>query len=50
MIPEERKSSIMALSLKESRAIAEIAELLYSFLPGSGNDKWKGHISYKTVF
>jgi len=39
----------MALSLKESRAIADMAELLYSFLPGSGNPSWKGHISFKTV-
>ena len=39
----------MSLKLKESRAIAEIADLLYGFLPGSGNAKWKGHISFKTV-
>jgi len=39
----------MALSLKESRAVAEIAELLYHFLPGSGSPKWKGHVSFKTV-
>jgi len=39
----------MALSLKESRAVADMAELLYDFLPGSGNPKWKGHVSFKTV-
>ncbi len=39
----------MTLPLKQSRAIAEIAELLYDFLPGSGSSKWKGHVSYKTV-
>lgn len=39
----------MTLPLKQSRAIAEMAELLYDFLPGSGNVKWKGHVSFKTV-
>ena len=39
----------MPLSLKESRAVADIAELLYDFLPGSGNPNWKGHVSFKTV-
>jgi hypothetical protein len=39
----------MALSLKESRAIAEIADLLCGFLPGSGHATWKGHVSFKTV-
>jgi hypothetical protein len=39
----------MALSLKESRAIANMAELLYDFLPGAGSTKWKGHVSFKTV-
>jgi hypothetical protein len=39
----------MSLSLKESRAIAEMAELLYDFLPGSGHPTWKGHVSFKTV-
>ena len=39
----------MGISLKESRAIAEIAELLYDYLPGSGSPKWKGHVSFKTV-
>ncbi len=39
----------MALSLKESQAIADMAQLLYDFLPGSGNRNWKGHVSFKTV-
>ena len=39
----------MSLKLKESRAIAEMADLLYGFLPGAGNAKWKGHVSFKTV-
>jgi len=39
----------MSLSLKESRAIGEIAELLYDFLPGSGSRSWRGYISFKTV-
>ncbi len=39
----------MSLSLKESRAISEMADLLYEFLPGSGNRNWKGHVSFKTV-
>ncbi len=39
----------MSLSLKESRAVANPAELLYDFLPGSGDPGWKGHVSFKTV-
>jgi hypothetical protein len=39
----------MGLPLKESRAVRELAEVLYEFLPGSGNAKWKGHVSFKTV-
>ncbi len=39
----------MSLSLKESRAISEMAELLYDFLPGSGSRSWRGHVSFKTV-
>ena len=39
----------MRLSLKESRAVADLAEVLYTFLPGSGNPKWKGHVSFKTI-
>ena len=29
--------------------MADLAEVLYSFLPGSGNPSWKGHVSFKTV-
>jgi hypothetical protein len=39
----------MTLPLKESRAVADIAVLLYDFLPGSGHPSWKGHVSFKTV-
>ncbi|MBU8923261.1 MAG: restriction endonuclease [Bacteroidales bacterium] len=39
----------MALSLKHSRAARDLAQVLYDFLPGSGNANWKGHVSYKTV-
>lgn len=39
----------MGLSLKESRAVAEMTELLYDFLPGSGRPQWKGHVSFRTV-
>lgn len=39
----------MAISLKESQAVADMAQLLYDFLPGSGNPGWKGHVSYKSV-
>ena len=39
----------MTLPLKESRAVSDIAELLYHFLPGSGSSQWKGHVSFKTV-
>ncbi len=39
----------MSLSLRESKAIADMAELLYDFLPGSGSVRWKGHVSFKSV-
>lgn len=39
----------MALSLKESQAVADLAKLLYDFLPGSGNPRWTNHVSFKTV-
>ncbi|NOY88803.1 MAG: hypothetical protein GXO93_05365 [FCB group bacterium] len=39
----------MTLSLKESRACAEMAKLLYNFLPGSGSKSWTGHVSFQTV-
>ena len=39
----------MPLPLKESRAIRELAEVFYDFLPGSGNASWKGHVSFRSV-
>lgn len=39
----------MALSLKESKAVRDLAEALYDFLPGSGNPGWKGHVSFRSV-
>lgn len=39
----------MAISLKESKACAEMASLLYRFLPGSGASHWKGHVSFRSV-
>lgn len=39
----------MGLPLKESRAVRELAEALYDFLPGSGSAMWKGHVSFRSV-
>jgi len=39
----------MALPLKESQAIAEVADVLSTFLPASGSDQWKGQITFRTV-
>lgn len=39
----------MALSLKETRAISGLADVLYDFLPGSGHATWKGHVNFETV-
>ncbi len=39
----------MTLSLKDSQTVADLAEVLYSFLPGSGHLNWKGHVTFKTV-
>ena len=39
----------MSISLKESNACTEIADVLYSFLPGSGSREWKGHVTFQTV-
>lgn len=39
----------MTLPLKESRAVRELAEALYDFLPGAGRKTWRGHVSFKTV-
>jgi hypothetical protein len=37
------------VSLKESKAAADLAQFLYDFLPGSGYSQWQGHVSFKTV-
>ena len=29
--------------------MSDIAEILYDFLPGSGNASWKGHVSFSTI-
>jgi hypothetical protein len=39
----------MSLTLKESRACAEMAKVLYGFLPGSGSKNWAGHVTFQTV-
>lgn len=39
----------MPLSLKETRAISGLAEVLYDFLPGSGHAAWRGHVNFGTV-
>ncbi len=39
----------MPLSLKETRAVSGLADVLYDFLPGSGRAIWKGHINFGTV-
>src|SRR4030042_6125159 len=37
------------LTLTQINAITNLANFLYSFLPGSGHEKWKGHITFKTI-
>jgi hypothetical protein len=39
----------MPTSLKQSEAIANIAHLLYDFLPGSGRPDWKGHVTFASI-
>lgn len=39
----------MSLSFREVQAASNMAELLYRFLPGSGYQKWKGHVSFVSV-
>ena len=39
----------MGISLKESRSCAEMARLLYDFLPGSGAKSWKGHVTFASI-
>jgi hypothetical protein len=39
----------MRLTLKETRAVTGLADVLYEFLPGSGHATWKGHENFATV-
>lgn len=39
----------MSLTLKQSQAIRDIAEVLYDFLPASGAKQWSGHVTFETV-
>lgn len=39
----------MSTSLLESKAAADLAKLLYDFLPGSGGRSWRGHVTFETV-
>lgn len=39
----------MAITLKQSQTIRQLAGVLYRFLPGSGNQSWRGHVSFATV-
>jgi hypothetical protein len=39
----------VGLSLKEHNAISGLADVLYDFLPGSGNQIWSGHITFASV-
>jgi len=39
----------MGLSLRESQAASDMAEVLYRFLPGAGSPTWKGHVSFKSI-
>lgn len=39
----------MVPSLSQSQAIADMAGVLYRFLPGSGSRSWKGHISFGSI-
>jgi hypothetical protein len=39
----------MGLPLKYTRACAEMAKILASFMPGSGAKVWKGHVSFRSI-
>src|SRR5690349_802634 len=39
----------MGLSLKESRAVADLAVLVCDYLPGSGSSNWQGHVNFRSV-
>jgi hypothetical protein len=35
------------LSLHEIRTLTGLADVLYTFLPGSGNTAWKAHTTFR---
>jgi hypothetical protein len=39
----------MALTLKETRAVSGLADVLYDFLPGAGSASWTGHVNFGTA-
>ena len=39
----------MPLSLKQSKALRDLAQAVSGFLPGSGNASWSGHITFRSV-
>jgi len=39
----------MGLSLKEYNVIIGLPDVLYDFLPGSGHQSWRGHITLASV-
>jgi hypothetical protein len=39
----------MPLSLKQSKALRDLAQAFSGFLPGSGNASWLGHVTFKSV-
>ena len=39
----------MPNALKESHIATGIAKLFYDFLPGTGSQKWKGHVSFQSI-
>lgn len=39
----------MALTLKQSTTCDDIADVVYDYLPGSGDEKWSKHITFRSV-
>jgi hypothetical protein len=39
----------MPLSLKDTRAVSGLSDVLYDFLPGSSHSAWKAHVNFGTV-
>ena len=39
----------MTITLKQSQALRQLAHLIYTFLPGSGDPGWRGHVSFATM-